>query len=75
MTTSPPRALAHNLSTLEGIRHGFYGRKGGVSKGLYESLNIGQGSDDDAQSIRDNRERIREAMLTEYAMLVGSRCG
>lgn len=65
MTTSPPRALAHNLSTLEGVRHGFYGRKGGVSSGLYESLNIGQGSDDDAQSIRDNRERIRDAMGAE----------
>ena len=62
MTASPPHARAHNLSTLEGIRHGFFGRKGGVSEGLYASLNIGQGSDDDVQAIRDNRELIREAM-------------
>ncbi|MCR9194190.1 MAG: peptidoglycan editing factor PgeF [Hyphomonas sp.] len=65
MTESPPHALAHNLSTLEGIRHGFFGRKGGVSTGLYESLNIGQGSEDDVQAIRDNRELIRNALGAE----------
>lgn len=65
MTESPPHALAHNLSTLDGIRHGFFGRKGGVSTGLYESLNIGQGSEDDVQSIRDNRELIRNALGAE----------
>ncbi len=65
MTASPPRALAHNLSTVEGVRHGFFGRKGGVSQGLYASLNIGQGSDDDVQAIRDNRDLIREAMGAE----------
>lgn len=60
--TAPPHALGHKLSTLNGIKHGFFGRKGGVSTGLYESLNIGQGSDDEAQAIRDNRARIRDAM-------------
>lgn len=65
MTESPPHALAHNLSTLDGIRHGFFGRKGGVSTGLYESLNIGQGSEDDVQAIRDNRELIRNALGAE----------
>ena len=65
MTATPPHALAHNLSTLQGVRHGFFGRKGGVSKGLYESLNIGQGSDDDVQAIRDNRDLIRDAMGAE----------
>lgn len=65
MTESPPHALAHNLSTLQGVRHGFFGRKGGVSTGLYESLNIGQGSDDDVQSIRDNRDLIRSALGAE----------
>lgn len=50
------------LSTLNGVDHGFFGRKGGVSTGIYESLNIGKGSDDDVQAIRDNRELIRDAM-------------
>ena len=60
--TTPPYSRATNLSAMEGVRHGFFGRKGGVSEGLYASLNIGQGSEDDVQAIRDNRERIRGAM-------------
>ena len=60
--TAPPHALAHNLSVLDGVRHGFFGRKGGVSTGIYASLNIGQGSEDDVQSIRDNRDLIRTAV-------------
>lgn len=63
--TAPPHALADNLSALDGLKHGFFGRKGGVSTGLYESLNIGQGSDDDVQAIRDNRELIRDALGAE----------
>lgn len=63
--TSPPRSLAQNLSSLEGIRHGFFGRKGGVSTGHYATLNIGQGSDDDVQAIRDNRALIRDSLNAE----------
>ena len=60
--TQPPFATTHHLLTLPGIRHGFFGRRGGVSTGLYESLNIGPGSADDARAIRTNRERIQDAM-------------
>lgn len=63
--TAPPHSLAHNLSVLDGVRHGFFGRKGGVSTGKYESLNLGQGSEDDVQAIRDNRARVRDAMAAE----------
>ena len=59
--TVPPHALSSKLSGVLGVKHGFFGRKGGVSSGIYESLNIGQGSDDEAQNIRDNRDRIRGA--------------
>lgn len=31
---------------LPGIAHGFFGREGGVSEGLYASLNCGPGSRD-----------------------------
>ncbi|MEM9841277.1 MAG: peptidoglycan editing factor PgeF [Pseudomonadota bacterium] len=65
MSCDPPSTLGPCLGQLHGVRHGFFGRRGGVSTGLYESLNIGQGSDDKAQSIRDNRERIRVAMGAE----------
>lgn len=63
--TAPPFATTPQLSALSVIRHGFFGRKGGVSTGLYESLNIGQGSDDDVQAIRDNRDLVRDAMAAE----------
>ena len=60
--TAPPHALSSKLSDVSGVKHGFFGRKGGVSSGIYDSLNIGQGSDDEAQNIRDNRDRIRDAL-------------
>ncbi len=60
--TALPHTLADNLATMDGIVHGFFGRQGGVSTGLYESLNIGEGSGDDAQAIRDNRDLICEAL-------------
>ena len=41
-----------------GIRHGFFTRKGGVSTGLYHSLNGGIGSDDDPAAVQENRRRM-----------------
>ena len=38
-----------------GIRHAFFTRRGGVSGGLYESLNCGFGSGDAADSVARNR--------------------
>ena len=44
------------------IRYGFFTRKGGVSQGLYSSLNGGYGSDDDAESVRQNRQLAANAL-------------
>ncbi len=66
--THPPCTLGPTLATLPGVAHGFFGRKGGVSTGLYDSLNIGQGSDDQAQAIRDNRELIRNAIGANHML-------
>jgi len=49
---------AASLSALDGIRHAFFTRAGGVSGGIYESLNGGQGSDDDPARVRENRARM-----------------
>lgn len=46
-----------NLASIEGVRHGFFTRRGGVSEGLYASLNCGPGSDDLAQNVTENRAR------------------
>lgn len=40
------------------VRHGFFGRQGGVSEGVYTSLNCGVGSNDNADSVRENRRRV-----------------
>jgi YfiH family protein len=39
------------------IRHAFFTREGGVSEGLYASLNCGLGSNDDPQAVATNRAR------------------
>ena len=50
--------VADELSGLPGIAHGFFTRRGGVSQGIYASLNCGAGSQDDAASVRENRARV-----------------
>ena len=46
------------LQNLTGIRHGFMTRAGGVSEGIYASLNCGLGSDDDIERVHENRQRV-----------------
>lgn len=47
---------------LEGVRHGFLGRRGGVSTGVCGGLNVGLGSGDDPQAIAANRRLAVEAV-------------
>jgi YfiH family protein len=49
---------ATSFSSINRISHGFFTRRGGVSEGIYGSLNTGYGSDDDADRVRENRRRI-----------------
>jgi polyphenol oxidase len=51
--------------TLTGIRHAFFTRAGGVSTGLYASLNGGVGSQDDAGRVVENRARMAAALGVE----------
>jgi hypothetical protein len=48
---------------LDGVAHGFLGRRGGVSQGLYAGLNVGLGSSDDPATITENRRLAAEAVL------------
>lgn len=45
------------LLAIPGVRHAFFTRHGGVSTGLYESLNVGKGSKDDPAAVAENRRR------------------
>jgi Uncharacterized conserved protein len=40
------------LSKFKNISHGFFGRKGGFSKGIYKSLNCGAGSLDEKNMLK-----------------------
>ena len=61
---TPDRAMfcTSTLESCDGIRHGFFTRQGGVSKGMYGSLNCGLGSRDDAESVRQNRALVAETL-------------
>lgn len=48
-----------------GIAHGFFGREGGVSEGLYASLNCGPGSSDDPKAVTENRRLVTAALTPQ----------
>jgi purine-nucleoside/S-methyl-5'-thioadenosine phosphorylase / adenosine deaminase len=52
------------------IRHAFFTRQGGVSEGIYESLNGGIGSRDAPDKVRENRARMANALGVAPAHLV-----
>ena len=53
---------AQSLKSLPGIRHAFFTRQGGVSNGIYESLNGGVGSRDAAADVAENRALMAQAL-------------
>nr|WP_184088280.1 peptidoglycan editing factor PgeF [Sphingomonas xinjiangensis] len=48
---------------MDGVAHGFLGRRGGVSEGVHAGLNVGTGSQDDPAVVEENRRRARDAVL------------
>lgn len=61
---------AASLSKLDRIRHAFFTREGGVSQGLYASLNGGVGSDDNQEHVGENRARMAAALGVVPARLI-----
>jgi YfiH family protein len=64
---------AVSLSQFDNIRHAFFTRTGGVSEGVYTSLNGGVGSDDAPDKVAENRARMAatlgvapDRLLTPY---------
>ena len=55
---------------LPDIRHGFMTRHGGVSTGIYASLNCGLGSDDERARVVENRARVLQQLGTPNATLM-----
>ncbi|MDJ0893684.1 MAG: peptidoglycan editing factor PgeF [Alphaproteobacteria bacterium] len=57
MTEPPPILTARSLASLTNVRHGFFTRRGGVSEGIFASLNCGPGSQDDVIKVAENQAR------------------
>lgn len=72
MTVLKPLTAEH-LSATKGLRHGFFTREGGVSEGIFAALNVGLGSSDNPDHVRENRRRAAatldvagDALVTAY---------
>ncbi|MEE2661601.1 MAG: peptidoglycan editing factor PgeF [Pseudomonadota bacterium] len=52
------------------LRHGFFTRRGGVSKGIYASLNCGPGSQDSIDAVTENRHRACKSLTLSHENLV-----
>jgi YfiH family protein len=68
LSEAPPHWTSRALG---GVRHAFFGREGGVSRGIYASLNAGPGSNDDPEAVNENRRRIAAAFALPPTHLVG----
>jgi YfiH family protein len=53
------------------VRHGFFGRAGGASSGVFQGLNCGHGSSDQTEAVTINRARVADAMGLPPEALVG----
>jgi YfiH family protein len=62
---------SEKLNSLYGVSHGFFGKSGGVSKGIYDSLNCGPASLDLIESVIENRWRAIHALGLEETKLFG----
>lgn len=54
---------------LEGVPHGFLGRRGRVSQGACSGLNVGLGSKDDPERVRANRRLAVEAVAPDARLV------
>jgi YfiH family protein len=62
VTHADPPAIVSELLRADGVSHAFFTRQGGVSEGLYASLNGGAGSRDDADAVAENKRRMAQAL-------------
>ena len=62
MTADSSATLVLRSDKLAGVTHGFSTRRGGVSSGRYESLNLGGKWGDDPSHVAENRRRFAAAV-------------
>jgi YfiH family protein len=57
---------APSLDGIPAIAYGFFTRRGGVSRGIYTSLNCGHGSRDDTAAVSENRGRVQDFLNAQH---------
>jgi len=70
LNTAPIECLRADALRAPGVSHGFFTRRGGVSQGVYASLNGGVGSRDDAGAVGENRARMARTLGIAPARLL-----
>jgi YfiH family protein len=70
MMQQTARPLRARILDAPGLTHGFFTRQGGVSTGVYESLNGGTGSQDDPRAVAENRRRMAAHLCVDPAHLL-----
>ena len=59
-----------NLRKFKVVKHCFFSRKGGFSKGVYKGLNCGRGSKDDKKNIFRNLKYVSKKMKINNKKLI-----
>lgn len=59
-----------NLKNFKNIRHCFFSRKNGFSKGIYKSLNCGKGSRDNKKNVNKNLNFVSKKMGVKKSRLI-----
>jgi YfiH family protein len=71
----PPLEIvtSRRLSRIDGVRHGFFTRRGGVSRSIFASLNCALLSEDKAEDVATNRRLVCEALGVQADRLCSPR--
>ena len=62
--------FSKKLKKFENLKHCFFSRKNGFSKGCYESLNCGLGSDDKKENVLKNLDYVCSKIGCEKESLI-----
>lgn len=64
-----PADMSDSVMLGDSCRYGFFTRHGGVSEGVYESLNFGLGSGDEDDAVLENRKRVKKRLGLDTLLL------
>ena len=67
-----PVIRSNKLSMLPDIEHGFFTRQGGISTGIFASLNCGYDSGDKEENIAENRRRVSKRLSISPHSLISA---